>query len=190
MTGDGKALQMGTSHELGQNFASAFDIDYPRPGAASGSSAWTTSWGSSTRMVGGLIMAHGDDAGLRVPPRLAPIQVAVIVDQGARRREAAGAAARTSSAPRGSGSSWTTGPTSRSAGARSTGSSRACRCGSRSARATWPTDRVTLVRRIGGGKTPTPLAGVLDAVRVALVEDQVALYDGGRAGAGTRGSWT
>ncbi|HYU65547.1 MAG TPA: His/Gly/Thr/Pro-type tRNA ligase C-terminal domain-containing protein, partial [Jatrophihabitantaceae bacterium] len=74
---DGKALQMGTSHELGQNFAKAFDIEYSsRDGARE--LAWTTSWGSSARMVGGLIMVHGDDAGLRVPPALAPTQVVVM----------------------------------------------------------------------------------------------------------------
>ncbi|MBE1612022.1 proline--tRNA ligase [Actinopolymorpha pittospori] len=78
MMRDGKALQMGTSHELGQNFARAFDIRYldaegERP------YAWTTSWGASTRMVGGLIMTHGDDAGLRIPPRLAATQVVVTV---------------------------------------------------------------------------------------------------------------
>jgi prolyl-tRNA synthetase len=77
MMGDGKALQMATSHELGQNFARAFDIDYLGSDGAR-HLAWTTSWGSSTRMVGGLIMAHGDDAGLRVPPRLAPTQVVVL----------------------------------------------------------------------------------------------------------------
>ena len=78
MMGDGKALQMGTSHELGQNFARAFGIDYL---AASGQRelAWTTSWGISTRLVGGLVMAHGDDLGLRVPPRLAPVQAVVLV---------------------------------------------------------------------------------------------------------------
>ncbi|MEU8221832.1 proline--tRNA ligase [Kribbella sp. NPDC048915] len=77
MTGDGKALQMGTSHELGQNFAHAFDITYlSREGRRE--LAWTTSWGSSTRMVGGLIMVHGDDAGLRVPPAVAPVQVVVL----------------------------------------------------------------------------------------------------------------
>ncbi len=77
MTRDGKALQMATSHELGQNFARAFEISYL---ATDGQShlAWTTSWGSSTRMIGGLIMCHGDDAGLQVPPRLAPIQVVVL----------------------------------------------------------------------------------------------------------------
>ena len=77
MTRDGKALQMGTSHELGQNFARAFNIEFS---GADGrrSLAWTTSWGSSARMVGGLIMVHGNDHGLRVPPALAPIQVVVM----------------------------------------------------------------------------------------------------------------
>ena len=78
MMGDGKALQMGTSHELGQNFARAFDIVYSDAGGQQ-QLAWTTSWGVSTRMVGGLIMGHGDDAGLRLPPRLAPLQVVVVL---------------------------------------------------------------------------------------------------------------
>jgi prolyl-tRNA synthetase len=78
MMGDGKALQMGTSHELGQNFAKAFDITYSSS-AGGVEHAWTTSWGSTTRMIGGLIMVHGDDNGLRLPPRLAPIQVQVMV---------------------------------------------------------------------------------------------------------------
>lgn len=78
MMGDGKALQMGTSHELGQNFARAFNVQFL---SASGQReyVWQTSWGASTRMVGGLIMCHGDDAGLRVPPRLAPVQAIVLV---------------------------------------------------------------------------------------------------------------
>ncbi len=78
MMRDGKALQMGTSHELGQNFAKAFDILY-LDGDNNQQHAWTTSWGASTRMVGGLIMAHGDDNGLRIPPALAHIQAVVIV---------------------------------------------------------------------------------------------------------------
>ena len=77
MMRDGKALQMGTSHELGQNFAKAFDIQY-LDAEGTQQLAWTTSWGVSTRMVGGLIMCHGDDAGLRVPPVLAPVQVVVM----------------------------------------------------------------------------------------------------------------
>ncbi|MFE4551923.1 MULTISPECIES: proline--tRNA ligase [unclassified Streptomyces] len=77
MMGDGKALQMGTSHELGQNFARAFNTQYlSRDGRQE--LVWQTSWGSSTRMVGGLIMSHGDDSGLRVPPRLAPVQAVVL----------------------------------------------------------------------------------------------------------------
>ncbi len=78
MMRDGKALQMGTSHELGQNFARAFDITFLDE---SGTQAytWQTSWGSSTRLMGALVMAHGDDAGLRLPPRLAPVQVVVLV---------------------------------------------------------------------------------------------------------------
>jgi prolyl-tRNA synthetase len=75
---DGKALQMGTSHELGQRFSRAFNISYA---SAEGSTdlCWTTSWGASTRMLGGLIMCHGDDSGLVLPPALAPIQVVVVV---------------------------------------------------------------------------------------------------------------
>ncbi len=78
MMGDGKALQMGTSHELGQNFAIPFDITYTN---ASGTleHVWQTSWGSSTRLVGALVMAHGDDLGLRLPPALAPAQVVVLI---------------------------------------------------------------------------------------------------------------
>jgi prolyl-tRNA synthetase len=77
MMRDGKALQMGTSHELGQNFAKAFDIQY-LDDQGTQRHCWTTSWGSSTRMVGGLIMCHGDDRGLRVPPRLAHVQTVVL----------------------------------------------------------------------------------------------------------------
>jgi prolyl-tRNA synthetase len=78
MMGDTKALQMGTSHELGQNFAKAFDITYSSA-AGTVEHAWTTSWGTSTRMMGGLIMVHGDDKGLRLPPRIAPVQAQVMV---------------------------------------------------------------------------------------------------------------
>ena len=77
MMRDGKALQMATSHELGQNFARAFDI-YFQSEAGQAELCFTSSWGASTRMVGGLIMMHGDDQGLVVPPRLAPIQAVVI----------------------------------------------------------------------------------------------------------------
>jgi prolyl-tRNA synthetase len=74
---DGKALQMMTTHELGKNFARAFDIYYQSE-EGQAELCYTTSWGASTRLVGGLIMAHGDDYGLKVPPNLAPVQVVVI----------------------------------------------------------------------------------------------------------------
>ena len=78
MMGDGKALQMGTSHELGQNFARAFDITFT---TAEGvlEYVWQTSWGVSTRLIGALVMGHGDDFGLRLPPALAPSQVVVLL---------------------------------------------------------------------------------------------------------------
>jgi prolyl-tRNA synthetase len=78
MMGDGKALQMGTSHELGQNFAQVFDTTYSSETGAQ-EYVWQTSWGSTTRMIGGLIMTHGDDRGLRLPPSIAPIQVVVLI---------------------------------------------------------------------------------------------------------------
>ncbi|MET9887735.1 proline--tRNA ligase [Streptomyces sp. NPDC006430] len=81
MMGDGKALQLGTSHELGTNFAKAFHTQYlSKEGKQE--LVWQTSWGVSTRMVGGLIMSHGDDNGLRVPPRLAHVQVVVMAIKG------------------------------------------------------------------------------------------------------------
>jgi len=76
MMGNTWALQSGTSHFLGQNFAKVFDIQYLDEDNEQ-QYAWTTSWGVSTRMVGAVIMAHGDDKGLRLPPRLAPYQVVI-----------------------------------------------------------------------------------------------------------------
>ncbi|MCI2429497.1 proline--tRNA ligase [Candidatus Acetothermia bacterium] len=77
MMGDRRALQAGTSHNLGQNFAKAFEIQYLDKNNQL-QHCWTTSWGMSTRMIGAIIMAHGDDQGLILPPRLAPIQVIVV----------------------------------------------------------------------------------------------------------------
>jgi prolyl-tRNA synthetase len=77
MMKDGKALQSGTSHFLGQNFAKAFDIRFLDESNEQ-QHVWTTSWGVSTRMVGAVVMAHGDDQGLILPPRLAPVQVVTV----------------------------------------------------------------------------------------------------------------
>ncbi|WP_138962062.1 proline--tRNA ligase [Streptomyces sp. YIM 121038] len=77
MMGDGKALQLGTSHELGQNFARAFQTQYLSKDGTQ-ELVWQTSWGATTRLVGALVMMHGDDDGLCVPPRLAPVQVVVL----------------------------------------------------------------------------------------------------------------
>src|SRR5438093_3811957 len=74
---DGKALQAGTSHQLGQNFAKAFDEKFQTE-TGDWQHVWNTSWGFSTRMVGAIVMTHGDDEGLVLPPRLAPIQVVLV----------------------------------------------------------------------------------------------------------------
>ena len=77
MMGDGRALQAGTSHFLGQNFAQAFDVKYLDQNGAL-QHCWTTSWGLSTRFIGAIIMVHGDDQGLVLPPKLAPTQVVIV----------------------------------------------------------------------------------------------------------------
>jgi prolyl-tRNA synthetase len=77
LMGDGRALQAGTSHNLGQNFAKAFDITF-QARDKSVQHVWGTSWGVSTRLVGGVIMTHGDDSGLVLPPAVAPYQVVVV----------------------------------------------------------------------------------------------------------------
>ena len=156
MMGDGKALQMGTSHELGQNFARAFGIDYL---SASGRRelVWTTSWGITTRLIGGIIMAHGDDLGLRVPPRLAPVQAAVLVV-----REGSGVAevAHTLTAAL------------RDAGVR-------VELDERVGVEIGPRDiaesRVVLVRRVTGERIAVPIDGVVNLVTAALEADQTAL---------------
>jgi prolyl-tRNA synthetase len=77
MMQDNKALQAGTSHNLGQNFARAFGVTYQSE-TGSTEFAWNTSWGVSTRLIGGMIMTHGDDSGLQVPPRVAPIELVIV----------------------------------------------------------------------------------------------------------------
>jgi prolyl-tRNA synthetase len=77
LMGDGRALQAGTSHNLGQNFAKAFEIQFQGRDKTL-QHAWTTSWGVSTRLIGGVIMTHGDDSGLVLPPNIAPYQVVIV----------------------------------------------------------------------------------------------------------------
>jgi prolyl-tRNA synthetase len=77
LMGDGRALQAGTSHNLGQNFAKAFEIQFQGRDKTL-QHVWTTSWGVSTRLIGGLIMTHGDDSGLVLPPHIAPHQVVIV----------------------------------------------------------------------------------------------------------------
>jgi prolyl-tRNA synthetase len=176
---DGKALQMGTSHELGQNFARAFGIDF-LDDAGERRLAWTTSWGASTRMIGGLIMCHGDDSGLRVPPRLAPIQAVVVLVKADEGVAAAGSAVAEEL---------------RAAGVRVEVDDRVDTPYGRRV-VDWeikgvpvrveigPRDlaegAAALVRRIAGTKATTPLPQVADAVLVALEEDQRALHDRAR----------
>ncbi|MGH3738170.1 MAG: proline--tRNA ligase [Micromonosporaceae bacterium] len=176
MMRDGKALQMGTSHELGQNFARAFEIDYlSKEGRQE--LAWTTSWGTSTRMVGGLIMCHGDDNGLRVPPRLAPIQALVtVVKAGDGVSEAAHklVAALRDAGVRVSLDERTDTPFGRRAvDAELKGYPVRIELGPRDLAA----GNAVLARRVDGSKTPLPLDGVVSAVTSALDTDQQALYD-------------
>ncbi|MER7415501.1 proline--tRNA ligase [Micromonospora peucetia] len=179
MMGDGKALQLGTSHELGQNFAKAFDISYS---SAEGGRehAWTTSWGTSTRMLGGLIMCHGDDNGLRVPPRLAPVQAYVmVVKDGEGPGGPAEAAAKLRDALHDAGvrvalDDRTDTPFGRRAvDAELRGYPVRVEVGPRDL----ATGNAVVVRRTDGSKSPTPVADVVGAVLAALDADQRALHD-------------
>jgi len=176
MMRDGKALQMGTSHELGQNFARAFDIDF-LDGSGQRQLAWTTSWGSSTRMVGGVIMCHGDDNGLRLPPRLAPVQAQVmVVKAGDGVVEAARKLAdelRDSGVRVGFDDRVDTPFGRRAVDAELKGYPVRIEVGPRDLAA----GNVVLARRFDGSKTPVALPGAVTAVRDLLDADQQALHD-------------
>jgi len=176
MTGDGKALQMGTSHELGQNFARAFGIEYLAPSGRR-ELAWTTSWGITTRLIGGLVMVHGDDLGLRLPPRVAPVQAHVLVVKAG---DGVGEVAGTLVAAL------------RDAGVRTTLDDRVdMPFGRRAIDAeikgypvrveVGPRDiaegRAVLVRRATGAKKAVRIGAVVSAVMAALAAGQQALYD-------------
>ncbi|MGI8531524.1 MAG: proline--tRNA ligase [Geodermatophilaceae bacterium] len=176
MMRDGKALQMGTSHHLGQNFARVFDVQYL---SAEGTQeyVWQTSWGVSTRMVGGLIMCHGDDSGLRVPPALASVQVVVMVVKDREGIEAAVdriVAELRTSGTRVEVDARVDTPFGRRAVDRELkGVPVRIEVGPRDL----AEGTVTVVRRIPGTKTQAGLAEVAPLVAAALVEDQRTLYD-------------
>ncbi len=174
MMADGKALQMGTSHEFGQNFARAFGIEFL---GADGRRdfAWTTSWGASTRMIGGLIMCHGDDGGLRLPPRLAHTQVVVLaVKSDVVDRAHALAAPLRAAGVRVAVDDRTDVPFGRRAvDWELKGVPVRIEIGPRDLAA----GTATLVRRIPGSKQPVPLDGLPAAVADALTVDQQALFD-------------
>lgn len=176
MMRDGKALQMGTSHELGQNFSRSFGVRFT---AADGVAdyVWQTSWGVSTRMVGGLIMCHGDDDGLRVPPELAPTQaVVMVVKDGDGVDDAAGRAlaALRAAGVRAESDNRTDTPFGRRAIDRELkGVPVRIEIGPRDAAA----GSAVLVRRIPGTRQELPLGDLARSVSDALAEDQVALFD-------------
>jgi prolyl-tRNA synthetase len=176
MMGDGKALQMGTSHELGQNFAKAFDITF-QSSTGTTEHAWQTSWGVSTRLVGALIMAHGDDSGLRVPPALAPVQAVVVLvrdEDGAGERAAALAAELAGSGVRVRYDDRVdTGFGRRAVEWELKGVPVRIEVGPRDLAA----GTVTLVRRdVAGDKTTVPLEGLGHRVRDLLADIQSSLY--------------
>ncbi|MFI9647950.1 proline--tRNA ligase [Streptomyces sp. NPDC052040] len=180
MMGDGKALQMATSHELGQNFARAFQTRYlSRDGGQE--LVWQTSWGSTTRMIGALVMAHGDDDGLRVPPRLAQIQVVVLAVKGddavlAAAREAADRL--TAAGLRVHLDDRTDTPFGRRAvDWELKGVPVRVEIGPRDLES----GTATLVRRIPGGKEPAALRGLADLLPGILEEDQALLLTQSRA---------
>ncbi len=173
---DGKALQMGTSHELGQNFAKAFDIQFLGSDGKQ-HHGWTTSWGTSTRMVGGLIMGHGDDDGLRVPPQLAPVQAHVMVVKDS--DEVSAAAKKVYDELKGDGLRVrldTRGDVAfgrRAVDAELKGYPVRIEIGPRDLK----NGEATLVRRVSGTKETVPLGMLAEAVATALDADQQALFD-------------
>jgi prolyl-tRNA synthetase len=183
MMGDGKALQSGTSHNLGQNFAKAFEIKYLDPAGAL-QYCWTTSWGLSTRIIGAIIMVHGDDQGLILPPKLAPIQAVIVPiwKNDAERAATLGAAAAVRAALLAAGIRTKTDERE--------GASPGFKFNDWEMRGVplrieiGPKDvsnnAVVLARRDKPGregKSPVPQAGIAEAVKEALVVVQKSLYD-------------
>jgi prolyl-tRNA synthetase len=180
---DNKALQAGTSHFLGQNFAKAFGTQFQTSDGGL-DHVWSTSWGVSTRLIGGLIMTHSDDVGLVCPPKLAPVQVAVVpIWKSDQDRAAVGAAAarvrdqlseagirvslddRDGMTPGAKYYAW-----------EARGTPLRIELGPRDLK-----QSQVMVARRTGGKTAVPLSGLADAVREALTATQAALFEVARA---------
>ena len=165
LMGDGKALQGATSHNLGQNFATAYGIEFLDRDQQR-AKPWSTSWGSTTRMIGALIMTHGDDAGLILPPKVAPYQVVIVPIPPRkgdwnevvlpRARELPGLAAR---APACASTSTTATRSSRASSTR-TGRCAGCRSASSSGQRDIDGQQCVLVRRDTRQKESVPLSGL------------------------------
>ena len=185
LMGDGKALQAGTSHNLGQHFAKAYGIEFLDKNQQL-AMPWSTSWGVSTRLIGGLIMTHGDDSGLVLPPKVAPYQV-VIVPIPPRKgdwneavlpkaREVAASCAAPASA-----STSTTATSSSRASSTPTGRCAGCRSASRSGPKDIEKDQCVLVRRDTRAKEFVPLAGTAARLGEILAAMQKDLLEKARA---------
>jgi prolyl-tRNA synthetase len=174
---DGKALQAATSHYLGQGFARAFGVRYTgRDGLER--HPYATSWGATTRLVGGIVMAHGDDRGLRLPPRVAPQQVVIVpIVREEERADVLGAAAAVAADLRAAGMRVRVDdrpelrPGFKFNESELKGVPLRLELGSRDLAA----DAVTVARRDTGEKAPVPLAGVPAAVAALLDEVQASL---------------
>jgi prolyl-tRNA synthetase len=175
---DNKALQAGTSHNLGQNFAKAFTVQYQT--AAGGLEfVWNTSWGVSTRLIGGLIMTHSDDNGLVAPPRLAPVQAVIVPiwKTDGERSQVSGVGSQVKADLEKAGlrveldTRDNMKPGAKYFEWEALGVPVRLEIGPRDL----ASGQVILARRTGG-KTPTPMQGIVAAVQTALEEIQSALF--------------
>jgi len=174
---DGQALQSATSHFLGENFARAFDITFQDLDGGR-KHVWTTSWGLSTRIIGAVIMVHGDDSGLIMPPRVAPTQVVVIPIPGkAKDEEAVRDAVANVSSALGDRFRWEVDNTDKTPGWKYSewemrGVPLRIEVGPRDAKA----NQAVIVRRDTREKTPVPVADLAQAVADTLEKIQANLF--------------
>ena len=197
LMGDGRALQAGTSHNLGQNFAKAFEIQFQGRDKTL-QHAWTTSWGVSTRLIGGVIMTHGDDSGLVLPPHIAPYQVVIVPIPRGNWKETvlpkAEAIRDELVARRACASSSTPTRRTRPAGSSPSGSCAACRCASKSGRRTSRRRRcspraATRARRPRSRWriSPTRVPALLEEIQANLLARARAVPRGTHDGSGDLG---